>query len=80
MMCSAMAIEHRSGLWALQKKGIFSPFCLFFCVLQQMRTEEMLDKGILVKSWTGISRSRKNSKSSAMKTLGGCDGQAVICL
>ncbi len=42
-MRRAAAIGQRSGLVVPQKKGIFSPFCLFFCVLQRMQTEEMLD-------------------------------------
>ncbi len=56
----------RSGLVVLQKKGILSPFCLFFCVLQRMRTEEMFGESAVVMSWMGILPSRKNSKSSTM--------------
>ncbi len=79
-MRSAAATGHRLGLWVSQKKGIFSPFCLFFCILQGMRTEEIVDEGVSTVMVMGISPSRKNSKSSAMKASGGCKGQAVMRL
>ncbi len=59
------------GLIASQTKGIFSPFCLFFCVCHQMRTEAMVAEGIVVTLATRISPSRKNLKSSMMKAFGG---------
>ncbi len=79
-MHSAAATGQRSVLVASQKKGIFSLFCLFFCVLQQMRMEEILNEVKSVMMVMGISPLRKNSKLSAMKASGGCEGQAVMRL
>ncbi len=79
-MHSAVATGHRLGLLASQKKGIFSLFCLFFCVLQRMQTEEIVDEVMSTVMVMGISPLRKNSKSSVMKASGGCEGQAVMRL
>ncbi len=68
------------GLIASQKKGIFTPFFLFFCVCHQMHTEAMVANGCVAMLATGISPSSKNSKSSGMKDPGGCEGQEVMCL
>ncbi len=63
------AMGHSCGVITSQKKGIFTPFCLFFCVHQQMHTEMMVGNRCMGMSGMGISPLRKNSKSSAMKLL-----------
>ncbi len=79
-MQTAAAMGQSWGLIVLQKSGIFLPFCLFFCVLQWMQMEAMEDDGCMVMFGTGISLSRKNSKSVTIKVSGGCKGQEVVCL
>ncbi len=79
-MRKAIATGQRPGLEASQKKGIFSPFCLFFCIHQQMRTGVMGVERELQMSVTGFSPSQKNLKSSAMKASGSCNGHAAMRL
>ncbi len=73
-MRMAAATGQSLGLIASQKKGIFSPFCLFFYVCNQMCTEATEANGSVLMSATGISSSKKNLKSSVMKVSGGCKG------
>ncbi len=78
--CMATAMGQSRGLIVSQKKGIFSPLCLFFCVCHQMHTEATVVDGCMMILATGISPSRKNSKSLAMKASGGCEGQEAMHL
>ncbi len=64
------------GVCVIAKEGDF--LTVLFGILQQMRTEEIVAEGVSWMMWMGISPSRKNSKSSAMKASGGCKGQAEM--
>lgn len=79
-MRAAAATGQSCGVIVSRKNGIFSPFCLFFCVLQRILTEVIVDICFVVIAGAGISPSRKNSKSSAMNASGGCDGHEVMRL
>ncbi len=75
----AAATGKRPGLVVmLQKKGVFSPFCLFFWVCQQIQTHATMGGGQEVALVIGDSSFVKDSKSLELKATEGWDVRARI--